>query len=186
MKLRMVDGFKIRNTTNTNFAGFAAHAYDPVVPKGELWIEDYLKPEKELMIHVVETEQRYRRRTFAFIRARLQKEAAKHGTPPPFIKKRERLGSLTIISVDGAIVRKYLDPYFFLGGHDLVYSYIPKKEIWIDLLNNAKDNKFTLIHERHERKLMARGMEYASAHDYALAEERYHRRKAGVAHFTNG
>ncbi|MBI4098778.1 MAG: hypothetical protein HY437_01970 [Candidatus Magasanikbacteria bacterium] len=185
MKIRLVDGAKIRNTTNTDFAGFATHAYDSAVPKGELWIEDYLKPERDLMVHIVETEQRYKRRTFASIRARLQKEAAKHGTPPPFIKKRERRGSLAIIHVDGAVVRKYIDPYFFLGGHDLVYAYIPKNEIWIDALNSAKDTVFTLIHELHERALMARGMDYASAHDYALAEERYHRRKQGVARFTN-
>lgn len=186
MKVRYVNGAKIRNTTNTDFAGFATHAYDSAVPKDEVWIEDYLKPEKDLILHIVETERRYTRHGFAFIRARLQKEAQKNGAPPVFAKKRERRESLTVVWVDSAIVRRYIDPYFFLGGHDLVYSYIPKKEIWIDALNDKKDNAFTLIHELHERSLMARGMDYASAHDFALAQERYERRKKGVARFTNG
>ncbi len=186
MKIRYVNGAKIRNTTNTDFAGFATHVYDAAVPTGELWIEDYLKPEKDLILHMAETEKRYERRSFAFIRARLQKEALARGNPPPFVKKRERRGSLTIVSVDGAVVRAHLDPYFFLGGHDMVYSYIPKNEIWIDARNYPKDNRFTVIHELHERALMARGMDYASAHDYAIAEERHHRRKQGVARFTNG
>lgn len=184
MKIRLVDGFKIRNTTNTDFAGFATHEYDPAIPRGELWLENYLKPEKELMLHIVKTERRFRR--FADARAFLQKEARAERPHSDFTKKREHHGRLTILFVDGAIVRKYIDPYFFLGGHDLVYSYIPKKEIWIDVRDYQKDQPFTIIHELHERALMARGMDYPSAHDYAIAEERYHRRKKGVAKFTNG
>lgn len=186
MKIKYVNGAKIRNTTDTGFAGFATHEYDPAVPRGEVWIEDYLKPEKDIIVHVVETEKRYERRGFAFIRARLQKEARIQRPNPGFTKKRERRGRLTLLFVDGAIVRKYIDPYFFLGGHDLVYSYIPKNQIWIDDKNYPKDHSFTIIHELHERALMARGMDYNSAHDYAIAEERYHRRKKGVAKFTNG
>lgn len=186
MKIRFVNGVKIRNTTNTDFAGFATQQYDPAVPKGEVWIEDYLKPERGLVLHMVDTEKRYAHRSFAFIRELLQKEAQKNGAPPVFAKKREHQGSLTVVWVDGAIVRRYIDPYFFLGGHDLVYPYIPKKEIWIDVRAYKTDQPFTLIHELHERSLMARGMDYQSAHDFALAQERYHRRKRGVAKFING
>lgn len=184
MKIKLVDGFKIRNTINTDFAGFATHEYDPTIPRGVLWLEDYLKQEKDLFLHIIKTERKFSR--FADARAFLQKEAQARPDRPAFIKKRASHGPLSVVYVDGAVVRKYLDPYFILGGHDLVYSYIPKNEIWIDARNNKKDNEFTLIHELHERALMARGMDYASAHDYAIAEERYHRRKNGVAKFTNG
>ena len=184
MKIRLVDGFKIRNTTNTDFAGFATHEYDLAIPRDELWLENYLKPEKELVLHIVKTERKFRR--FADARAFLQKEAQARPDRPAFIKKRARRGPLSVVYVDGAVVRKHLDPYFILGGHDLIYSYIPKNEIWIDARDYPKDQPFTIIHELHERALMARGMDYASAHDYAIAEERYHRRKKGVARFING
>lgn len=183
MKIRLVDGFKIRNTTNTDFAGFATREYDLTIPRGVLWLEDYLKPEKDLFLHIIKIEKKIPR--FADARAFLQKEARAERPNPDFTKKRERRGRLTLLFVDGAIVRKYIDPYFFLGGHDLVYSYIPKNQIWIDDKNYPKDQPFTIIHELHERALMARGMDYNSAHDYAIAEERYHRRKKGVAKFTN-
>ncbi|MEK7102393.1 MAG: hypothetical protein AAB912_02035, partial [Patescibacteria group bacterium] len=210
MKIKYVNGADIRNTTNTDFAAYLTTIYDAAVPKGELWLESSLKPETAFFLHVVETEEKMYRaalaaarkklgrqltteeknvimvREFIKIRALLSKEGKKHGPPPPFVKKLERRGRLTLMWVNGAIVRKYIDPYFSLGGHHFVYSYIPKNEIWIDDLNYPEDQEFTIIHELHERTLMARGMDYHSAHDYALAEERYHRRKAGVARFING
>jgi len=184
MKIKYVNGADIRNTTDTDFAGFSTSNYSPLVPKGAVWMEQYLKPEKDLMLHIIETEKKFRQ--FKDARTFLEKEARKRGPCPPFAKKRERRSGRTLVWVDGATVRKFLDPYFFLGGHDLVYSYIPKNEIWIDALNYSNDQQFTIIHELKERVLMARGMEYHSAHDYALAEERHYRRKAGVARFENG
>lgn len=102
------------------------------------------------------------------------------------IKKREKIGALTVNYVDGSEVRKKLDPYFMLGGHDLIYAYIPKNNIWIDLRVHPKDLKYTLIHEMDERARMSKGMAYHDAHDFAIAAERAARRKDGVADFITG
>lgn len=187
MRIKWVNGYTIRNTTNTDFAGFATHDYEPRVPKGEVWIENTLKREKNHFLRLVKTEKNIKNvRQFARLRKQLAQEAKRRGTPPPFVRTIERRGSLNIMFVDGAIVRKYFDAYFLLGGHHYVYPYIPKNEVWIDDLNYADDHEFTLIHELHERNLMKKDVDYASAHDYALAEERFWRRKKGVAHFING
>lgn len=184
MRIRWVNGYTIRNTTNTDFAGFATHEYDPQVPKGEVWIENTLKREKKHFMRLVKAEKKHRSvKQFARLRKELAREAKKHGVPPPFVRSIEKQGSLKIVFVDGAIVRKYFDAYFLLGGHHYVYRYIPKNEIWIDDLNYTDDQEFTIIHELHERNLMKKGMDYASAHDYSLAEERFWRRKKGVARF---
>lgn len=186
MRIKWVNGYIIRNTTNTDFAGFATHDYDPRVPKGEVWIENTLKREKNHFIHLVKAEKKHQSvKQFAQLRKQLVKEAKQHGTPPPFVSKIQRRGALNTMFVNGAIVRKYFDAYFLLGGHHYVYPYIPKNEIWIDDLNYPDDQEFTIIHELHERNLMKKGIDYASAHDYALAEERFRRRKKGVARFIN-
>lgn len=187
MIIKWVNGYTIRNTTNTDFAGFATHEYDPQVKKGEVWIENTLKREKNHFLRLVKAEKNHMSvKQFAQLRKHLAKEAKQRGTPPPFVRSIERRGSLNIMFVDGAIVRQYIDAYFLLGGHHYVYPYIPKNEIWIDDLNYADDQEFTIIHELHERNLMKKGMRYESAHDYALAEERFWRRKKGVARFING
>ncbi|MDO8435516.1 MAG: hypothetical protein Q7S89_02430, partial [bacterium] len=100
--------------------------------------------------------------------------------------KSEKRAGITMKYVDGSLVRKHLDPFFFHGGHHYVYDYIPKNEVWLDDQNYSHDQIFTIAHELKERTLMAKGMDYPSAHDFALAEERFLRRKQGVAHFLNG
>lgn len=207
LKIKWVNGYDIRNTVDTNFAGYSTHDYHHMVPPGELWIEDCLKAELKLILNLLQVEtascsravaearngtghsltlqERHRAESkgFAEARKKLTIEALRRGKPPTFTNRTEKKGSLTIAYVDGRIVRAYLDPYFFLGGHHFVYPYIPKSEVWIDARSDREDQPFTLIHELKERTLMARGMDYPSSHDYALAEERYYRRKKGVASF---
>lgn len=207
LKIRWVNGYDTRNTIDTDFAGYSTHDYHATVPPGELWIEDCLKTERKHVLHllnaetkvcaqaVVEARKRVGRqltqkerhqaesRGFAKVRKQLTIEALRRGKPPAFIGRKEKKGNLTVAYVDGRIVRTHLDPYFFLGGHHFVYPYIPKNEIWVDSRSDKEDQPFTLTHELKERALMAKGMDYPSAHDYALAEERYYRRKYGVASF---
>ena len=93
---------------------------------------------------------------------------------------------MTIRYVDGASVRKALDPYFLLASHDLASSYIPKKEIWIDAKADPKEWKYWLIHALAEREQMSKGLAHDNAHDFALAAQRMERRKDGVADFMRG
>ncbi|MDO8494899.1 MAG: hypothetical protein Q7S32_00010 [bacterium] len=188
MKVKFVDGFKLRNTIDPNFGGHFTSEYAPYIPPDEVWIEDYLRPEEEFFLKLFKTEQELyaQKKTFAEIRAHLQLEARKKGTPPDFYKHIIEQAGLVIAYVDGKIVREYLDPYFISGGHDLVYNYIPKNEVWIDNLNYTADQPFVLVHELFERDLMSKGRDYHSAHDFAIAEEKHHRRLAGVAEFITG
>lgn len=187
-KLKLVDGYKIRNTLDTNFAGYSTADYAAYVPAGEIWLEDYLQPERAHFLNLATRETRWFKqgKSFEQLWGELTQEAQKQLPRPEFALKSQQKNGLKIIYVNGALVRKFFDPYFLLGGHDLVYPYIPANEIWLDALNYEKDQPFTLIHELHERRLMAKKMDYESAHDFALAQERYWRRKKGVARFLNG
>ncbi|MBI4138843.1 hypothetical protein HY479_01695 [Candidatus Uhrbacteria bacterium] len=186
MNVKIVDAAKIRNTIDTDFSGIGTHGDYPYIPLGELWIDRYLKDEQALFVKLWRLERSMRGKSFRLIREKAKKTFSAPAKTPVAIKKSIRKGPLMIRYVDGANVRKAFDPYFLLGGHDLVYSYIPKKEIWIDVRSNPKDWKYTLIHELDERDRMARGMDYDNAHDFAIATERMARRKDGVADFSRG
>lgn len=187
MKIKYVNGFKIRNTIDTDFGGHYTSDYAAYIPRGEVWVEDYLKPEISLILNILKTEKAFfsKKRPFSELRRFLMAEAKKHGTPPNFYVRTEKKGKLRIVYVDGRIVRKYIDPYFISGGHEFVYNYIPKNEVWIDDRNYKEESSFVLVHEVFERQLMAKGRDYHSAHDFALAEEKHRRRLAGVADFLD-
>jgi hypothetical protein len=75
--------------------------------------------------------------------------------------------------VDGLVIRRDIFGEFLYGGNPQRYPWIPKNEIWIDHAISAEEFKYTLMHELHERDLMAKkGMSYADAHDSSLAVER--------------
>jgi hypothetical protein len=56
--------------------------------------------------------------------------------------------------VDGELVRDVFFVDFTEGGHDKVYFFIPKNEIWVDNDVINREVKFILLHELHERNLM--------------------------------
>jgi hypothetical protein len=75
--------------------------------------------------------------------------------------------------VDGLVVRRDIFGEFLYGGNPQRYPWIPKNEIWIDNAISAEEFKYTLMHELHERDLMAKkGMSYSDAHDSSLVLER--------------
>ncbi|MBI5654669.1 hypothetical protein HZC53_03395 [Candidatus Uhrbacteria bacterium] len=186
MKIKIVDGWKIRNTVETDFSGWGTHADYPLIPLGEIWLDRYLKPERKLILDLIRLERSMRGKSFRLIRAEAKKTLTAPNKSKPRVIKTQKFGKTKIVYVDGADVRSQIDPYFLLGGHDLVYDYIPKNEIWIDTRCYEQEWVYTLIHENHERELMARGMAYDNAHDFALAAERMARRKDKVADFVRG
>jgi hypothetical protein len=88
--------------------------------------------------------------------------------------------------VDGAVVRRSIDPEFLYGGNGQRYPYVPAREIWIDHAIAAEEFNYTVAHELSEREAMAReGMTYDHAHERALVVERRMRlddRRATEAH----
>lgn len=84
-----------------------------------------------------------------------------------------------IFRVDGPAVRRdqAQNDDFLLGGHGLVYSWIPQDEIWIEHLN-PDDEYPILMHEITEYYLMKyRGFDYDTAHMVATGCETALRRK---------
>ncbi len=95
---------------------------------------------------------------------------------PPYKEILGQAGPVTVILVDGEYVRNNIDLDFTEGGHDLVYPKIPKEQVWIDDVLDAQERLYTILHELHERSLMARGAVYDYAHINANRAEELGRR----------
>lgn len=184
--VKLVDGFKIRNTIDPDFGIFHKHscraggyASKFYIPQGEWWLDVLAENEREFLLSVesIETGNLHGHH----LRSYLKQKIILPGPIPKFIVKKERRRNLKLLFVDGSIVRKYLDPEFILGGHDLTYpSYIPKGEVWLEVNINKKEVPFIFEHEFLERTLMSKGKSYDIAHEYGTCIEKETRRLAGI------
>jgi len=80
---------------------------------------------------------------------------------------------LMVWIVDGYLVRKNIFPDFGFSGNDLVYHFIPAKEIWIDGQISCEEMAYSITAEQRERKLMQQGESYSDAYETAVEEIRY-------------
>lgn len=186
MDIKLVDGFLIRNTLDDEFALLHFHGdlvSDPFskkyIPQGEIWLDHIVKDEADFLLKVESETDKYMAEGGKDYRA-FAKSLCEKGEMPKFVEKEEKENDLTIQYLNGAIVRKYIDPYFVFGGHDLVYDYIPEKTIWLDIKMDPKEIPFMKIHELVEREYMENGKEYDDAHRFAAATDMEARRMAGV------
>ena len=79
--------------------------------------------------------------------------------------------------VDGYLVRKNIFPDFGFSGNDLVYHFIPAKEIWIDGQVSCKELYYSIAAEQMERRLMQSGKSYSDAYEASVDEIRAMRGK---------
>lgn len=186
MRIAYVDGYKIRQTLDTDFnvihlSGDDATQYSPkfYIPEDQVWIDHRFRTETEYLLEVELDWFGKKNGSYQEIRKLAQERVRKLGPPPKYVVRSSRKEDIRIRYVDGAVVRRYLDPEFVCGGHDLVYEYVPKNEIWIDSHMDKRDFKHVLLHETTERKLMSQGMDYDPAHEFATATERLSRREDG-------
>lgn len=185
--VRLVDGFRIRHTLDPDFASFHCHStaitkyYMPkyYIPKGEWWLDVRLKEELDFFLRLESIDRPQTAKSGSAFRLYLRKRLFKKDAVPDYVQKKEWGWGYRLVIVDGAVIRQYVDPEFTQGGHDLVYSYIPKGEIWIEQAVDSEERPFILQHELVERKLMSRGKIYDSAHEYATAAEKDLRRQHG-------
>lgn len=189
-KIRFVDGFLIRNTLDDDFGIFHTHSnaissFSPkfYIPKGEVWIDARYKDEKDFLLEMDVFLTANEKLPYAKLRTLAKKYFRPQGTMPKYIQHTKRRGRLTIRLVDGSVIRRYLDPEFILGGHDLVYRYIPKNEIWLDAKMDSRETPYILHHEEVERELMAKGKSYDVAHEYATVADKEMRRRDGVGKY---
>ncbi len=182
-----VDGFFIRTRIERDFTNFGQHYRFRFIPKYEFWIDmervrgeeyyfmDHMLVEWRLMNkgksyeHALEMADRLERRERA--KSRLMKRCRKRANHKDETIRRihRRLikrysDGIKIWIVNGELVRDLFFIDFSEGGHDKVYWFVPKNEVWIDDDVIEKERKFVLLHELHERNLMKRGMKYHEAH----------------------
>lgn len=185
--VRLVDAFRIRQTLDPDFSSFHSHSmginkyYMPkyYIPEGEWWLDHRLKDEKDFFLMLESIERPKHIAPGTMFRMYLAKRLIKSGPVPDFVERREWHLTFRLVIVDGSILRQYVDPEFSQGGHHLVYSYIPKGEVWIEKAVRPKELPSVLNHELVERRYMARGKSYDTAHEYATAAEKDFRRQHG-------
>jgi hypothetical protein len=89
-----------------------------------------------------------------------------------------------VFRVDGNKVRNGCSVEFCLGGHGLVYGYIPEDEMWVEDLPSEDDWWHNAFHEMVEYELMAGGMGYDEAHELASEKEAETRSMSGSSSRT--
>lgn len=190
MRIVYVDGFKVRQTRDIDFGtinwrateGFAPTWY---IPEGEVWIDRRLKDETAFLLAVDAAEIALDRSGIEPRRARalLKKRFCTKPRPPldAFTERKYRKYGFLVRELDGSVIRTTVDPLFIIGGHTEVYPYVPKGEIWLDSKMDPRELPYHLIHEAVECRLMARGIAYDPAHEYATAADKEVRRQNGLS-----
>jgi hypothetical protein len=197
-KVWLVQGEYIRKDIDENFVGYDEHYHLTFIPKYEFWIDESTDPsEHQFFIDhlVVEAREMEKGRTYEEASKKAdgyeKKERAKalhiktrksNVSPTPDIlgkihirHLKEFSNKINIWLVDGKAVRDYVFVEYAEGGHDVVYSFIPEYEIWIENTLSPLEQKFIILHELHERFLMSQGKDYPHAHRGATQVEDYYR-----------
>lgn len=180
----IVDGKFVREHINREFTNFGQHFRYPFIPKYEFWIDkEYAPDESDFYInHLLiewdlmskgvsydmaidkadEHEKRERKKSKFYKKA---KEHNKKIPPELYVDRLETYSDgLDVWIVSGELVRDLFYNDFTEGGHEFVYKFVPKNEVWIDDDLGPAERAFVILHELHERNLMKTGMIYDSAH----------------------
>ncbi len=201
----LVDGTFVRTNIDEDFSNYGHHGSFDFIPAREWWLDEEAKPdERDFYLRHLAVETRLMRQGKSYEDAREAadrmesglraaagdvKKLTKGGRLPDPADAHVRLWKkleipLSVWIVDGRLVRSVFDIDFTEGGHDYVYEYIPMDELWIDNDMGDDERPYVLLHELHERKLMARGWDYDRAHEDASRIEKYCRRHPNELHQT--
>jgi hypothetical protein len=184
MELKLVDGCGIRNNVDVDFCGVGSRYFYDYIPDGELWLDDVLAGESDFFVrsHHFELELWKSGLSRDEVRSKLyEKFATKRLVKPDVVlgiyPNSSNRKDVRVFIVNGRMVRKYYDPAFIQGGHDLVYDYIPKNTVWLEKAFE-KEHRFIFVHEIYERECMRKnGRDYSSAHELACNVEKIERKK---------
>lgn len=194
----LVDGEYVRKEINENFVEYDDHYGHRFIPRNELWIDEETNPDERrffinhmfVEIGLLQNGESYDDAAREADREEEQRrtiELKEQNLLPLKKRPRELLnrirtkmlpqysGSVSVWLVRGRLVRDFFLVEYAEGGHDKVYTFIPKNEIWIDEVLSAKEVGFIVLHELHERRLMAGGKTYRAAHKIATLVEDYYR-----------
>lgn len=181
-----VDGKYIRERWNGDFTNFGEHYRFRFIPMYEFWIDHEQAPgEADFFIHHLLVEWRLMREGAEYdnalaygdrseraerFKSKRAKKVRKLRSNAAFIRKIHRKllakyrNGIRVWLVRGELVRDLYFVDYTEGGHDKVYRFVPPKEVWIDDDLSLAERRFVLLHEVHERRLMAEGWPYFKAH----------------------
>lgn len=189
-----VDGQYIRKHIDIEFTNFGQHYRFPFIPKNELWLDRENTPgESGYFIEHMLIEHKLMSNGASYIDAvteasaaekisRMRTERKKRGfSEIETLEQREKLlremrkellhtyssSKLAVWVVDGELVRDFFYIDFTQGGHEYVYAFVPQGEVWLDDDLVPVEREYVLLHELHERYLMAQGLSYPDAHKSA-------------------
>jgi hypothetical protein len=190
----VVDGTYVRTHLDEEFTNYAQHYAFNFIPENEFWLDheaaedeqqffvDHLLIEYELMkkgvpyddaLEAADKKERSEREKSGDVK----KVKTGRGLADPsrvHLKLWKTLESgVKVWIVDGRLVRSVFDIDFTEGGHDHVYEFVPHDEVWIDNDLEEIERPYVLLHELHERNLMAKGWPYSKAHDDSSKIEYY-------------
>lgn len=180
MKIKLVDGFKIRNTEDIDFSVIGDNSVYPYIKRGETWFDKSFEKEKDFFVKLFK-KRKFLTKKYGYEKAKEMLRPKPKNVADLRLKLLGKNKKTKIYLSDGAKLRQNLDPSFCFGGHFKVYDYIPKGEVWIDNATQEKERKYVLVHELYELQLMSQGKNYNNAHDFANAAEKEARRNDGVA-----
>ncbi len=203
LKVFIVDGSYIRKNISNDFTNFGQHYALDFIPENELWIDKESNPnEIDYFLKNLIVQRRLMKGGKSFLEAVIsgseaeKKERAKSDLAKKVAylglneiaeksKKEKIFGffDFSVWIVSGELVRNSLYIDFTAGGHDRVYDFIPKGEVWIDDDLSGKEIMYVLIHELHERRLMIKGRSYVQGHNSALRVEYFSRKNVFLAWF---
>ncbi|MFI5253080.1 MAG: hypothetical protein ACHQQQ_11695 [Bacteroidota bacterium] len=191
----VVDGTYVRTHLDEEFTNYGQHLVFDCIPEHEFWLDKEAKEdESKFFIDHLLLEHRLMKKGVPYDDAleaadRLEmKERKKAGDVRKLTKGKnlpdgknvhERLwkkleSGVSVWIVNGRLVRSVFDDDFTEGGHDYVYEFVPQNEVWIDDDLEEVERPYVLLHELHERNLMAKGFPYSKAHeDSSKIEYRY-------------
>ena len=198
----IVDGKYIRGEIDEEFTNCGQYYEFKFIPKKEIWIDKERVPGEEkyyidsmLVMNRLMTKGVNHKEAVKRANAIEKRERAKSGLINNIIKSKKKKeefikiihkkilkrysSNVKVWIVKGEIVRDLFFIDFTEGGHDKVYSFIPSGEVWIDDDLLESERKYVILHELHERALMANGMSYTKAHLDASSIEEFCRQNPG-------
>ena len=182
----IVDGTYVRTHIDEEFTNYGQHYAFTFIPENEFWIDregkpdelrffvDHLLVEHRLMARGVDYDRALEAADKAELAERRKSgdvaKLTKHGNLPQPEKVHVHLwkkleNGVSVWIIDGRLVRSVFDVDFTEGGHDHVYEFVPENEVWIDNDLEEAERPYVLLHELHERNLMAKGWDYDRAHE---------------------
>ncbi len=199
----LVNGSYIRRNMDEEFSNFAHHWSLSAIPKNEIWLDQetdadeqrffikHATVERALMAKGTGYDEARAAANLAERRMRSKSGDLQKVAPGKSLPQARRVharlwktlpNGVQVWFVKGRLVRSVYDIEFTEGGHEHVYEYVPKDEIWIDDDCHEDENGFVLFHEMHERNLMGKGMDYDTAHEESSRLERHYRNHPSQLH----